>query len=160
MTISLQGDWQRIPGGTGRRNGARPTGKCTPRKLTSSFPNADNLRVGKRTLKAAVSTQPTPVKKIAVTEAAKANSMFRKHGVPMKAVGQNENHALCIFLVWEGGSHQERHMIHSQKGIEALRTGEPLNPREGLCSGWEGRLKRKVEGICKRWESHLTACAA
>lgn len=160
MTISLQGDWQRNPGGTSRRNGARFNGNSSQRDLTSSFPNADNLRVGKRTLKAALTTKPTPIRKIAVTEAAKANSKFRRHGVPMKAVGQNENNVLCIFLVTDDGDHQERHMIYSRKGIEALRTGDPLNPRQGICHGWEGRLERKVDGICKRWLAHIGACAA
>jgi len=144
-----QAKWQRRPGGISRRNGDHnAVNRSELFGLSSSFPNADRLRVGKRTSKAALSTTPNKVPKFAVTEAAKQNKVIKAAGLgkQLVCVAQNEDENTCIYVETRDHSCEPiRVQIRSKKGAMCARGEITLGPGQGMCLGWEQRLADNVQ---------------
>ena len=152
--------WCRVPGGVSRRNGDRnAVNRGTLFPLNSSFPNADRLRVGKRTSKAATSTKPEKCPKFAVKAAAKQNAVIKAAGMSkvLNCNAQNTNQNLCIYVYLRDGTAQMRVSIRSKKGAMCARGELTMAPNAGMCPGWEGRLKENVQELIN---AHSVAQAA
>ena len=143
-----QAKWQRQPGGISRRNGDHNAiNRSELFGLSSSFPNADRLRVGKRPSKAATSTEPESSPKFAKDAAKKQNRLIKKAGMEkiLNCRAQNTDQRLCIYIELRDGSGQIRVALRSKKGAMCARGEITLGPNQGMGPGWEQRLANNVQ---------------